>query len=114
MEPVVAALVHYGSLCYSFLRLSRLSLRLLLARRGKSGLRWALHGVTPLHRKVRNSGTERMSRAMILDPGTGRFRGAAGVKTAKLCREQDQIGKQFSNFGWKKSVARTWLPGQIA
>ena len=70
-----------------------------IGRRGKSGLRWALHGVTPLHRKVRNSGTERMSRALILDPGTGRFRGAAGVKTAKLCREQDQIGKHFSNFG---------------
>lgn len=42
----------------------------------------------------RNSGTERMSQvAMILKPGTGGFRGAKRVKTAKLCVEQDQIGK---------------------
>lgn len=62
--------------------------------RGKSGLRRVVHGVTPLHRKVRNSGTEKMSRAMSLKAGTGAFRGAAGVKIAKLCTEQDQIGGQ--------------------
>ena len=53
----------------------------------------AAQGVTPLHRKVRNSGTERMSRALIFDSGTGESWGAAGVKTAKLCAEQDQIGE---------------------
>ncbi len=36
-----------------------------------------------------------MSRALIHNPGTGGFRGAAGVKAAKLCREQDQIGRLF-------------------
>ena len=35
-----------------------------------------------------------MSRALILETGTGVFRGAAGVKTAKLCVEQDQIGRR--------------------
>lgn len=64
--------------------------------RGKSGLHRAAQGVTPLHRKVRNSGTERMSRAMIHKAGTGASWGAAGVKTAKLCAEQDQIGEQLS------------------
>lgn len=39
--------------------------------RGKSGLRMAAQGVTPLGRKARTSGTERMSRAMIFEPGTG-------------------------------------------
>lgn len=34
-----------------------------------------------------------MSRALILGLGTGELRGAAGVKTAKLCMEQDQIGR---------------------
>jgi len=53
----------------------------------------ATQRVIPFHRKVRNSGTERMSRALILLSGTGDFKGAAGVKTAKLCVEQDQIGK---------------------
>ena len=53
-------------------------------------------GVIPLHRKVRTSGTERMSRALILWPGTGGHRGAAGVKTAKLCVKQDQIGKRLN------------------
>ncbi len=52
-------------------------------------------GVTPLHPKVRNSGTERMSRALSLKVGTGAFRGVAGVKTAKLCVEQDQIGERM-------------------
>ena len=56
----------------------------------------AAQGVTPLHRKVRTSGTERMSRALILISGTGEVKGAAGVKTAKLCVKQDQIGKRFS------------------
>ena len=37
-----------------------------------------------------------MSRAMRLIPGTGGLRGAAGVKTAKLCVKQDQIGKRLS------------------
>lgn len=67
----------------------------------------AMQGVTPLRRKVRNSGTERMSRALILDLGTGRFRGAAGVKTAKLCMEQDQIGK-------RKQPSQGLLSGKIA
>lgn len=31
---------------------------------------------------------------MISKPGTGSFEGAKGVKTAKLCVEQDQIGKR--------------------
>jgi hypothetical protein len=43
---------------------------------------------------VRTSGTERMSRAKIPYPGTGGFGGAAGVKTAKLYVEQDQIGER--------------------
>jgi hypothetical protein len=34
-----------------------------------------------------------MSRALSLISGTGEIRGAAGVKTAKLCAEQDQIGE---------------------
>jgi len=55
----------------------------------------ATKGLTALHRKVRNSGTERMSRALILKAGTGAFEGAAGVKTAKLFVEQDQIGGLF-------------------
>ncbi len=67
--------------------------------RGKSGLRKATQRVTPFHRKMRNSGTERMSRALIFDLGTGRSKGAAGVKTAKLCVEQDQIGKLYSARG---------------
>lgn len=62
--------------------------------RGKSGLLQAVQRVTPFHRKVRNSGTERMSRAMSLGLGTGDPEGAAGVKAAKLCTEQDQIGRQ--------------------
>ena len=53
----------------------------------------ATQGLMTLHRKVRNSGTERMSRAMIHEVGTGTLWGAAGVKTAKLCVEQDQIGR---------------------
>ncbi|AHI07144.1 hypothetical protein BDW_13220 [Bdellovibrio bacteriovorus W] len=52
----------------------------------------AAQGVTPLGSNVRNSGTERMSRTMILKAGTGAFWGVAGVKTVKLCAEQDQIG----------------------
>ncbi len=64
--------------------------------RGKSGLHRAAQGVTPLDSNVRNSGTERMSRAMILKAGTGAFRGVAGVKTAKLCVKQDQIGERLS------------------
>ena len=46
------------------------------------------------HLKLRNSGTERMSAALILRPGTGGLWGAGGVKTAKLCVEQDQIGRR--------------------
>lgn len=75
----------------------------------------AAQGVTPLHRKMRNSGTEKMSRAMILISGTGDFRGAARVKIAKLCAEQDQIGKRVLYFKYiKLSTASTRLPGQIA
>lgn len=44
-----------------------------LTRRGKSELHRATQGVTPLRRKVRNSGTERMSGAMIFKSGTGDF-----------------------------------------
>jgi hypothetical protein len=61
--------------------------------RGKSGLRWEVQGLTTPRRKVRNSGTERMSEALILRAGTGAFKGVVGVKTAKLCTEQDQIGE---------------------
>ena len=64
--------------------------------RGKSGLHWVAQRVTPFDSNVRNSGTERMSRALILETGTGVFRGAAGVKTAKLCVKQDQIGERLS------------------
>jgi len=53
----------------------------------------AAQGVTPLDGNVRNSETERMSRALSLEAGTGAFRGVAGVKTVKLCAEQDQIGR---------------------
>ena len=67
----------------------------------------ATQGVTPLRRKARNSGTERMSRAMSQISGTGDIWGAAGVKTAKLCVEQDQIGERLC-------AASTWLPGKIA
>ena len=62
--------------------------------RGKPELQRAAHGVTPLGRKVRNSGTERISKAMSLISGTGEIRGVGGVKTAKLCAKQDQIGKR--------------------
>ena len=65
---------------------------------GKSGLRKAAQRVTPFHGNVRNSGTERMSRAMISKAGTGAFEGAAGVKTAKLCVEQDQIGTLMTHL----------------
>lgn len=63
----------------------------------------AAQGVMPLHRKVRNSGTERMSRAVIFESETGDLLGAAGVKTAKLCAEQDQIGKRLSAASAKLS-----------
>ncbi len=36
-----------------------------------------------------------MSKAMILRSGTGDLRGAVGVKTAKLCAKQGQIGKRY-------------------
>lgn len=72
-------------------RLSRSS-RVLKNSRGKSELHRAAPGVTPLRRKARNSGTERMSRSVILISGTGDFKGDAGVKTAKLGAKQDQIG----------------------
>ncbi len=62
--------------------------------RGKSELHRATQGVTPLRRKARNSGTERISEAMIFWLGTGDLKGAGGVKTAKLCVKQDQIGKR--------------------
>ena len=53
----------------------------------------AAQGLTTPRRKTRNSGTERMSAALIQRPGTGSLWGAGGVKTAKLCVEQDQIGE---------------------
>jgi len=43
---------------------------------GKSGLFRAAQGVTPLHRKVRTSGTERMSRSIDLFTGNGRWKGS--------------------------------------
>ena len=86
-----------ASICYEWARGPTDDRRLFNANcegGGKSELRRATQGVTPLRRKVRNSGTERMSGAMISKSGTGDFKGAAGVKTAKLCVKQDQIGKQ--------------------
>jgi hypothetical protein len=62
------------------------------SRGGKSELHRATQGLTALRRKARNSGTERISEAMIQQAGTGACRGAGGVKTAKLCVKQDQIG----------------------
>ena len=53
----------------------------------------ATQRLTAFRRKARNSGTERMSGALSFRLETGDLRGAAGVKTAKLCVEQDQIGK---------------------
>jgi hypothetical protein len=54
----------------------------------------AAQGLMTPRRKARNSGTERMSRALISWLEMGDLEGAAGVKTAKLCVEQDQIGEQ--------------------
>ncbi len=54
-----------------------------------------VQGLTAPGCKLRNSGTERMSRAKIFLSGTGDLKGAAGVKTAKLCTEQEQIGERF-------------------
>lgn len=48
-----------------------------------------------------------MSRTLIPVPGTGGAGGVAGVKTAKLCVVQDQIGERLS-------VASTKLSGKIA
>jgi len=45
----------------------------------------------------RNSATERMSKTMSLRPGTGSLWGVVGVKTGKLCGEQDQIGWKVCN-----------------
>jgi hypothetical protein len=69
-------------------------------------------GLTTPRRKARNSGTERMSRALILESGTGDSRGVAGVKTAKLCAEQDQIGEQ--EVARLQRTTSAWLPGKIA
>ena len=66
----------------------------------------AAQGVTPLHRKVRTSGTEKMSKAMIRRGGTGACRGAVGVKISKLCAEQDQIEECLS-------AASAKLPGRL-
>lgn len=66
--------------------------------RGKSGLHRIAQGVTPLGSNVRNSGTERMSRTKIFKTGTGVLKGVAGVKTAKLCAEQDQIGRRLNTI----------------
>ena len=70
--------------------------------RGKSGLRRTAHGVIPLRRKARNSGTEKMSKAMILRSGTGDLWGAVGVKIAKLCAKQGQIGKHEVDLSTSK------------
>lgn len=51
-----------------------------------------------------------MSMAMILESGTGDSRGADGVKTAKLCVEQDQIGKLYDvcpHFGFRVDCLRS-------
>lgn len=45
----------------------------------------------------RNSETERMSMAKIFKMGTGVLKGADGVKTVKLCMEQEQIGRRFKS-----------------
>ncbi len=91
-----------------------------MSPRGKSGLRMVAQGLTALMktsrniRLYRNSGTERMSQvAMILEPGTGSFKGAKRVKTAKLCVEQDQIGKHanarlFQTLG---KMRPAWVSG---
>lgn len=79
---------------------------------GKSELYRATPGVTPLYRKVRNSGTERRSKAVSLISGTGEIRGAVGVKTAKLGVKQDQIGKRDLQHNLR--AARLKFPGQIA
>ncbi len=70
--------------------------------RGKSGLHRAAQGVTPLQLKIferRLSAEEQWNRENVqgrdLESGKGAFEGAAGVKTAKLCAEQDQIGEQL-------------------
>lgn len=64
---------------------------------------------------MRNSGTERMSRAMIHHAGTGAWREVAGVKTAKLCVEQDQIGRRGRDRKIdEQSVSRTSLSGRVA
>lgn len=62
----------------------------------------AAQGLTTPRRKARNSGTERMSRALSPRPGTGSLGGAAGVKTAKLCVEQDQIGERETFTGFTR------------
>lgn len=52
---------------------------------------------------------------MILKSGTGDFKGAGGVKTAKLDVKQDQIGEHcwIGNYPNIKA-ARLRFPGQIA
>ncbi len=59
-----------------------------------------------------SQGEEQWNRENVqgYDPktGTGVLGRAAGVKTAKLCMEQDQIGKR------QPSVTRARLPGKIA
>ena len=52
---------------------------------------------------------------MTCRSGTGDLQRAAGVKTAKLCAEQDQIGKQVFLKKFKKTKSsHDELPGQIA
>lgn len=67
----------------------------------------AAQGVTPLHRKVRTSGTERMYATLTSSLGTGELERVGVVKTAKLCAEQDQIGEHLS-------AASAKLSGKIA
>jgi hypothetical protein len=56
-----------------------------------------------------------MSRAMIHHAGTGAWREVAGVKTAKLCVEQDQIGRRGRDRKIdEQSVSRTSLSGRVA
>lgn len=44
-----------------------------------------------------------MSKAMILRSGTGDLWGAVGVKTAKLCAKQGQIGKRIAKPWFTKA-----------
>ena len=97
VNPQKYLLIHKVLMLKLDARLGRRSRKNSLFFRGKSGLLRATPGVMPLHRKVRNSGTERMSKSVILVSGTGEIKGDVGVKTAKLGVKQDQIGNHYKS-----------------